>query len=558
MPRSPQDELVFLPLGGVGEIGMNLALYGYGPRHDRTWLAVDFGVAFAHADLPGVDLVFPDIAYLEEERTNLAGIVITHAHEDHFGALIDLWPRLRVPVYATAFTAGLLAAKVAGEPGALPVPVNVVKPGDRIPVGPFEVEYINVAHSIPESHALAIRTPLGLVLHSGDWKIDDRPTVGLPTDEARLRAIGEEGVLALVCDSTNAMRDGHSPSESEVERELADIIRTAKGRRVAFTTFASNVGRLRSIAMAAKENGRDVVVVGRAMRRVIDVAAELGMLEDAPPFLDDEAYGYLPRDKVVALLTGSQGEPRAALARIAFDDHPRIGLSPGDIVVFSARAIPGNEMEIIRIMNALTARGVHVVTDRDRLVHVSGHPRRDELRDMYRWLKPEIAVPVHGEAMHLAAHADLARDLGVPTVVSTVNGMMTRLAPAPVEQVDEIEASRLYKDGRLIGGLDGIGVADRRRLAFAGHVTVSIVVDSRGEPLADPDIDLIGVPQLDAAERPMRETVADAVMGTLDSLPRPIRRDPEALREAVRRAVRGAVGDAWGKKPVCTVFVAVV
>jgi len=558
MPRAPQDELVFLPLGGVGEIGMNLGLYGYGPRHDRTWLAVDFGVSFGHADLPGVDLVFPDIAYLEEERSNLTGIVITHAHEDHFGALIDLWPRLKVPVYATAFTAHLLAAKIASEPGALPVPINIVKPGQRIPLGPFEVEYINVAHSIPESHSLAIRTPLGVVVHTGDWKLDDQPAIGLPTDAARFAELGEEGVLALVCDSTNALRDGRSPSETEVERELAEIIRSAHGRRVAFTTFASNVGRLRSIALAAQENGRDVVVVGRAMRRVLDVARELDMLKGVPPFLNEDAFGYLPRDKVVALLTGSQGEPRAALARVAFDDHPRIELAEGDIVVFSARAIPGNEYEINRIINALTVRGMRVITDRDRLVHVSGHPRRDELREMYGWVKPRISIPVHGQAMHLAAHADLARDLGVEKVVMIEDGIMTRLAPDPVAQVDEIEAGRLYKDGRLIGSLDDVGVVERRRLSFVGHVTVAIVVDAGGNPIGDPDLDMIGVPRLDSDGRPMEETVMNAALDTLDSVPRPVRRDPDALAEALRRAIRAAVAQAWGKKPLCKVFVSVV
>jgi ribonuclease J len=553
----PHDELVFLPLGGVGEIGMNLGLYGFGPPQHRTWMAVDFGVAFAHGDLPGVDLVFPDISYLEEERTNLAGIVITHAHEDHFGALIDLWPRLRVPVYATAFTAHLLAAKLASEPGAGLVPITVVSAGDRITVGPFEVEYINVAHSIPESHALAIRTPLGTVVHSGDWKLDDTPSVGPPTDEPRLRAIGQEGVLALVCDSTNAMRDGRSPSETEVGRELAEIIGTAKGR-VAFTTFASNVGRLRSIASAAAKAGRDEVVCGRAMRRVINVATDLGLLDGMPPFLDEEAFAYLPREKVVALLTGSQGEPRAALARVAADDHPRIELTAGDTVVFSARAIPGNEIEINRIINALTTRGIRVITDRDRLVHVSGHPRRDELRTMYAWLNPPVAIPIHGEAMHLAAHADLARELGVKTVLTIENGEMVRLAPPPVIQVDEMVAGRLYKDGRLVGDLDGVGVPERRRLAFSGHVAVSIVVDDRGDVVLDPDVVLTGLPRQDAAGRPLEETVMGAVLGTLDSLPKRRRRDPDLVREAVRRSVRAAVRDVWGKKPVCTVFVAVV
>jgi ribonuclease J len=557
MAKGEKNELVFLPLGGVGEIGMNLALYGLGRKHDRQWLAVDFGIAFAHADLPGVDLVFPDISYLEKHRAHLAGIVITHAHEDHFGALIDLWPRLRVPVYATAFTANLLAAKTLSEPGAQAVPVTVVKPGERIKVGLFDVEYINVAHSIPESHALAIRTPLGTVLHTGDWKLDDTPTVGLPTDVARLKAVGEEGVLALVCDSTNAMRDGRSPSETEVARELADIVKHAK-HRVAFTTFASNVGRIRSIALAAKAAGRNVVISGRALRRVIEVADELHMLDGLPPFLDEDSFAHLPRDKVVVILTGSQGEPRASLARVSIDDHPRIELVPGDLVVFSARAIPGNELEINRIINALTARGVRVMTDRDRLVHVSGHPRRGELTEMYAWIKPRIAIPVHGEPMHLAAHADLARDLGVPTVVMIKDGVMTRLAPDPVRDVDTIEVSRLYKDGNLIGDLEGVGVAERRKLSFAGHVSVSLVMDRKGEQAADPDIALTGLPLKDADGRPFEDVVMDAVQGTLRSLPRPQKRDPDVLLEAVRRAVRAAVAEAWGKKPICTVFVAVV
>ena len=359
-----RDEFVFMPLGGVGEIGMNLGLYGYGPAHDRNWLVVDFGVAFAGPDLPGVDLIFPDISFLEEERVNIAGILLTHAHEDHFGALIDLWPRLRVPVYASPFAAGLLNAKCASEPRSLVIPVNVVKPRQPFSVGAFTVEYVNVAHSIPESHALAIRTPLGLVVHSGDWKIDETPVVCPPTDVARLSELGKEGVLALVGDSTNSMRDGRSPSESEVGVELTKIVNEAKGR-VAFTTFASNVGRLRSIALAAASAGREIIVVGRSLRRVVDVASELGYLDGLPPFLEEEAYAHLPRNRVVLLLTGSQGEPRAALARVARDDHRNVELVPGDTVVFSSRAIPGNEKSINTIINSLVERNI-----RDRFTGV--------------------------------------------------------------------------------------------------------------------------------------------------------------------------------------------
>jgi ribonuclease J len=548
---------LFVPLGGVGEIGMNLGLYGYGPSRHRQWLVVDFGVAFAGPDLPGVDLVFPDISYLEEERTNIVAIVITHAHEDHFGALLDLWPRLRVPVYATAFTAGLLSAKQAEEPGSVSIPTNIVKPGDRLPLGPFEVEYINVAHSIPESHALAIRTPLGLVVHSGDWKIDDTPVVCPPTDANIFRELGEEGVLALICDSTNAMRDGRSSSETAVAAELAAIVRDAPGR-VAFTTFASNVGRLRSIALAAAEANREIVAVGRAMRRVIDVATECGYLDGLPRFLDEEAFAYTPRDRTVLLLTGSQGEPRAALARVALDDHRNIELVPGDTVVFSSRTIPGNEKAVNTVVNALVTRGIRVIGDRDRLVHVSGHPRRDELTEMYRWLEPKVLVPVHGEAMHLAAQADLARRSGIESVVTIENGEMVRLAPQPAGVIDEVAAGRLYKDGTLIGDLKGLGVSERRRLSFAGHLVLSIVVDGRGELVADPEVALVGLPREDAAGRPLEETVMTAALGTLESLPRAYRRDPDGVAESLRRAVRAAVAELWGKKPVCTVLVTVV
>jgi len=364
-------------------------------------------------------------------------------------------------------------------------------------------------------------------------------------------------VLALICDSTNAVREGRSASEAEVARELTDIVRTAKGR-VAFTTFASNVGRIKSIAAAAQAAGRQVVLSGRALRRSVDVATELGMLDWVAPFLDEEAFQHLPRERVVVILTGSQGEPRASLARVARGDHPRIELSAGDTLVFSARAIPGNEMEIIRIINALTARHVDVITDRDRLVHVSGHPRRGELTDMYAWTRPQIAVPVHGEPQHLAAHAELARELGVPTVIEALNGMVVRLAPDPAGQIGEVDTGRLYKDGRIIGDFDSIGVAERRRLSFSGHVVVALTIDRKGETLADPELRLTGLPIRDAAGRPLEETVLNAVTGTLDSLPRPQRRDPDVVGEAVRRAVRAAVADAWGKKPVCTILVSVV
>src|SRR4051794_2107501 len=380
-------ELLFAPLGGVGEIGMNLALYGLGDGGKRTWMAVDLGVSFAGDDLPGVNLIMPDVAFLIENRRNLAGLVLTHAHEDHFGALMDLWPKLRCPVYATPFTAALFEAKRLSEPLAPDVPVKVPPLGSRFDVGPFNVELVSVAHSIPESNALIIRTPLGNVLHTGDWKLDPTPIIGPPTDVAKLKALGDDGCLALIGDSTNAVREGRSPSEADVAKTLAELIKNAPGR-VAVTTFASNVSRIRSVADAARAADREVIVVGRAMERVVQVARETGYLDGVQDFRGIDIYGYLPPDKVVALCTGSQGEPRAALARIAQNEHPEIALSPGDRVIFSSRTIPGNEKEVGRIINGLIDQGIEVITDRTHLVHVSGHPRKAELEDMLRWVRP--------------------------------------------------------------------------------------------------------------------------------------------------------------------------
>ncbi len=547
-------ELLFVPLGGVGEIGMNLALYGIGSdKGGGNWLCVDMGVSFGDDATPGVDLIMPDIRFLEAERRNLAAIVITHAHEDHVGALFDLWPKLKVPVYATPFTAALIESKRAAEEGAPQIPVKVVPSGGRFTIGPFDVEYVPVAHSIPESHALALRTPLGLVVHSGDWKLDATPVVGASTEEARFRALGAEGVRALICDSTNAIREGQSPSESDVAKSLVEIVRAAKGR-VAVTTFASNVARLRAAALAAAAAGREVVVVGRAMERVINVARELRLLDGVAPFRGPETYRAMPRDRVLLLLTGSQGEQRAALARMAEEEHPEIALDPGDMLIFSSRTIPGNEKSVNRIINTMTRRGVEVVTDRHKLVHVSGHPRRGELALMYEWLKPELAIPVHGEPMHLAEHAALARSLGVPQVLVCYDGDVVRLAPGKAEKIDEVPSGRLYRDGNLLIEEGAKTLPERRRLAFAGAVSVALALGERGDLVGDPVVETSGLPETIGGE-PMAQIVLDAVFDGYESLPKGRRRDADALAEAVERSVRGKVNAVWGKKPTCHVLV---
>ncbi len=551
-----QSELVFVALGGLGEIGMNCAMYGVGAAR-KSWLMVDIGVSFGGPDTPGIDLIMPDIGFAERERKNLAGIIITHVHEDHYGALVDLWPRLGCPVYMTQFGADLLEARRLSEAGAPRIPVKIIKQGDRIKIGEFDVEFIPVAHSIPESCALAIRTEHGTVVHTGDWKIDATPMVGLPTDEKRLAEIGQEGVLALICDSTNVMRDGESPSETEVSKHLAKLIMDAPGR-VAVTTFASNVARIRAVAEAAVECGREVILAGRAMDRVVGVARELGMMDGLPPFRGQDAYGYLPPDKVVVVLTGSQGEPRAALARVASDQHPDITLSKGDRVIFSSRTIPGNEREVGRIQNELVKQGVEIITDRNELVHVSGHPRRAELAKMYGWLKPQIAIPAHGEALHLTEHEKFAKAQGVPNVLRPFNGDMVRLAPGKPEISRQIEAGRLYKDGGLLGSSKSNAVAERKKLSFAGVVSIAIALDEKGEVVTDPEVMIVGLPTANDANELMVELIQDTVDECLDNLPAKKRRDAMAVRNAVERAVKSAINLEWGKKPICQVLVMVV
>ncbi|HEU0158840.1 MAG TPA: ribonuclease J [Hyphomicrobiaceae bacterium] len=533
---------------------MNCYLYGLGPAEAREWLMVDLGITFPEGENdPGIDVILPDLRFIEEERAALAGIVLTHAHEDHFGAVAELWSRLKVPVYATPFAAALLTAKLA-EFGGRERPEVRVKPLDsRFQIGGFDIELLSLAHSIPESNALVIRTPLGCVLHTGDWKLDPTPLIGAPAELGRLAQLGDDGITAIVCDSTNAMREGRSPSERDVARSLAGLVRAATGR-VAVTIFASNVARIRAVADAARSAGRHLVVAGRAMHRIIDAAMETGYLPSDFKYYDQEHYQYLERDETVVLCTGSQGEPRAAMARIAEGQHPHISLGKGDLVIFSSRTIPGNERAVGRIHNQLIDLGCELVTDADALVHVTGHPRREELKEMYAWVRPRVAIPMHGEARHLAEHAKLARAAGVKEVVGVRNGDIVRLAPGAAAVIDEAPIGRIFRDGRLLVSADEGPVRQRRALAFAGIVIVAITLSGRGELLAEPVITLDGVPAFDAAGQSVLEHLLDAVEATLKSIPPPRRKDGETVREAVRRAVRARVEDLWGKRPITKVL----
>ena len=520
-------DLAFLPLGGTGEIGMNLNLYRCGGR----WLAVDCGIGFGGTEYPEADIMLPDPAFIADRREQLLGLVITHAHEDHIGAVAHLWPSLRCPVYATPFAAAVLRRKL-GEAGLVnQVRVNVVPPGGTIDLAPFKLRFIRLAHSIPEAQALVIDTPAGLLLHTGDWKLDPEPLIGPPTDEATLAELGDRGVLAMICDSTNAMVEGHSGSEAEVRQSLTALIRDLRGR-VAVTCFASNVARIETIALAARAAAR-----------------ECGYLKGLPPFLGEDDIDDVPDDNILILVTGSQGEPRSALSRIAQDNHPRVSLGEGDTVIFSSRMIPGNERAIGTVQDNLVRRGVHLMTDQDHLVHVSGHPARDELRRLYKLVRPRYAVPVHGEWRHLSAHAALAQEAGA-TPFLLEDGDVLSLSGNRPEITDSAPVGRLVLDGARLVPLKGEVMAARRRMLFNGVVVGSLAVDESGRLLGRPRVSAPGLFEPEDSET---DRVVNEFADALADLPAPLRRDDAALADAARAALRRALGRRLQKRPLVDV-----
>ncbi|MFM2043695.1 MAG: hypothetical protein RLY86_2271 [Pseudomonadota bacterium] len=541
------DALLFLPLGGAGEIGMNLNLYGYAGQ----WLMVDLGVTFGDDSTPGIDVILPDPEFIAERADDLAGLVLTHAHEDHLGAVPWLWPELGCPVYCTPFTASVLRTKLAERGLAGEVQIIEVPLGGRFTVGPFDLEFITVTHSIPEPNALVIRTPAGTILHSGDWKLDPDPVIGATSDIAALQALGAAGITAMVCDSTNALVPGHSGSEAAVRDSLTRLFADYTGR-IAVGCFATNVARLHSIALAAQAVGRNVALVGRSLWRIDAAARANGYLTDLPPFVTEHDAGFIPREKLVMICTGSQGEPRAALSRIANGDHPEVVLERGDVVIFSAREIPGNEKSIAKIQNGLIRRGVQVVTADDAFVHVSGHPCRDELVSMYQWVRPKVAIPVHGEQRHLEAHARLARDCQVPETVIPEDGALIRLAPGPAEIVGHVPTGRLCVDGKRIVPLGGAAMRSRSRMANNGAAVISLVLTGRGELLADPQVAVMGLLEGEDDHADRAELVR-LVRSAVESLPKPSRMDDPSVREAARLALRRAFNAWQGRKPVTEV-----
>jgi ribonuclease J len=550
MSKPKASDFLFLPLGGAEEIGMNLNLYGYGGK----WLIVDCGVTFGDDSTPGVELILPDPAWIVERRKDLVGIIATHAHEDHIGAIPYLWPQLGCPVYATPFTAAVLRRKLQEQDLAKRVEIRSIPVSGSFRIPPFDLELIHLTHSIPEPMAIAVKTPAGTVLHTGDWKFDPDPLIGPVSDEAALRRLGDAGVLALVGDSTNVFVPGEAGSEADVRKNLKDVVGRYSAR-VVVACFASNVARLESIAHVAQAHDRHAALVGRSLWRMYDAAKEAGYLRDIPPFVSEHDAGFLPRDKVVMICTGSQGEPRSALSRIASGTHPHVVLESGDVAVFSSRNIPGNERPIAKLQNQLAKLGVEIVTTAEEAgVHVSGHPARDELARMYHWVRPRIAIPVHGEARHLAEHAKLARECQVPEAVVCENGSMVRLAPGPATIVERVTAGRLALDGSQLVPLDGGAMRARKKLMTNGIAIVTLVVGRGGKLEADPVVSLQGVVEGDGSDGLIADAI-EAAAGAFEDLGKAERRDDDAVREAARIAVRRCINAGVGKKPQTEVHV---
>ena len=547
--RPDPGELLFLPLGGSNEIGMNLNLYCYGGK----WLMVDLGITFGDETTPGVDVIMPDPSFIESRRQDLLGLVVTHGHEDHIGAIPYLWERLRCPIYATPFTASLVRRKLAdvglvGQVELIEVPLS-----GSVTLGPFDIEFIGLTHSIPEPSAIVLRCEAGTILHTGDWKFDPAPQVGEATDLAALEELAEEGVLAMVGDSTNVDVPGSTGSEAELVDSFSELFAQQK-QRIAVTCFASNVARLHSIAVAARRHDRQVALVGRSLWRMHDVARENGYLLDLPDFVSEADVGYFPRNKLVLICTGSQGESRAALARIADQSHPKVSIEPGDTVIFSSREIPGNENAIGRVQGKFMSRGVQVITERDHHVHVSGHPAHDDVARMYQMIRPEIAIPVHGDARHLAEHAKLARDCQVPQVQVPGNGSVIRLAPGPAEIISWVPVSSLAVDGPRLRQLNGEVIRDRRKLLHNGAVAATLILDKKGYCRLDPILTVTGITDGEEAEE-IVDLLIDMVQESVDGLSSSARASDEAVVEAAHRAVRRVLRNEFDKRPLTTVHV---
>ena len=546
------QELVYCSLGGAGEIGMNLNLFGYGKPGEYKWIIVDIGVTFSDDNIPGIEVILPNPEFIADQKENLLGIVLTHAHEDHVGAIAHLWPMLECPIYATPFTAAIVREKFKELKINIGSHLKIVKLGGNVKLGAFDIDYVTLTHSILEPNGLAITTPEGVVLHTADWKIDDDPLIGEKTDIKKLSEIGKKGVLAMVCDSTNIFNLGSSGSESLVRTGLFTVLEKMKNR-IVITSFASNVARMETVFKVAEKIGRQVCLVGRSMNRIYQLARQCNYLQDIKVPIDIRDSKKIPKNKIVFLCTGSQGEQRAALARIANGTHPDLQLEKDDNVIFSSRIIPGNEKRLFKIFNDFSKNDINVLSEENSMIHVSGHPAREDLKKMYNWIKPKILIPVHGEQRHMAEHINFAKEMGVKFPIKVSNGEIIRLSPGEPKVVDKVTWGRVYLDGKVLIDNDSPVLKERRNMAANGYMEITVLISKNGQIKNNPVITLKGIPLIDEDASEIEYDLEDIVMDTCKTFNLNNSKQEKNLIDTLKGNCRKLINDKSGKKPLVNI-----
>tara|TARA_B100000242_G_scaffold193612_1_gene139612 strand:+ start:8930 stop:10585 length:1656 start_codon:yes stop_codon:yes gene_type:complete len=545
-----KNELLYSPLGGAGEIGMNMNLYAYGEPDNHKWIIVDIGVTFADDTYPGIDLIYPDAGFINDKKDNLLGIILTHAHEDHIGAVVYVWPKLKCQIYATPFTAALLIEKFKEKKIDITNYLKIVELGGKINLSPFKIEFVTLTHSIAEPNGLKIDTPSGTIFHTGDWKYDPDPLVGDKINSSRLKEIGEEGVMAMICDSTNVFSIGRSGSEADVRKSLIDIIEKQK-KRIIVTSFASNVARMETIFFCAQKTGRQISLVGRSMQKIYKAAKKCGYLDEAVEPVDARDVKNISRDKIIYLCTGSQGEPLGAMNRISNYIHPDVYLEAGDTVIFSSKIIPGNEKKLYNLHNKLVREGIEVISEETDFVHVSGHPNRDDLKDMYNWIKPECLIPVHGEQRHMLEHINFAKEMNVKYPLKVENGDIVRLSPGSPEVYDKAPYGKVFLDGHIPVEEDSQFIKERKNLSSNGFLSVTIIITSKGKIYNNVFINFLGLPIYEVEQ--FKNELQELIESTTRTFSLNNKKQEENYKEAIKIICRKFSKEKTGKKPITNI-----
>ena len=549
-----KEELLFCPLGGSGEIGANMNLYAYGKENDHKWIIVDMGVSFADDSIPGVDLIMPDPGFIIDKKDDLLGIVLTHAHEDHIGAVAHIWPKLKCKIYATPFTATLLVEKFKEKKIDIVSHLKIVALNSKIKLGHFEIDFVTLTHSILEPNGLCIKTPLGTILHTGDWKIDPNPLIGGKIDEAKLKKIGDNGVSAMICDSTNIFSPGRAGSESEVRDSLLRIMEL-KTKRLLVTSFASNVARMESIFYCAKKTGRNICLVGRSMQRIYKAAKKCGYLKGLINPVEPREAKKIEKNKILYLATGSQGEPMGAMTRIVNGVHPEVFLESGDCVIFSSKIIPGNEKKLYQLQNLIVKNKIEIITEENAFVHVSGHPNRDDLKDMYKWVKPKCVIPVHGEHRHMVEHVSFAKEMQVPKALLIENGDIIKILPNENPAIiDKAPSGRVYLDGSVNVESDSQSIKDRKNLSLNGYLEITLIVSNNGK-IKKPIISFKGIPENNEHE-PFIFDIEDEIFNICRTFSLDSKNQQNNLIETIKQNCRRIVREKTGKKPFTNINIA--